>query len=149
MKIAIANDHAGLKFKLILKDHLTKQGHIISDFGSFTDDPCDYPDYGIPASKSVSSGENDFAILICGNGMGMSILANKIKNIRAVVVYNENTASSTRQKINANILCLGANEFDKNDLLKFTDIWLKTKFENEERHIRRINKINKLDKNKK
>jgi len=144
MKIAVANDHAGTEFKKRLVKHLKNAGYEIEDFGSDKTDSCDYPDFGILAVKSVAENKNDRAILICTNGIGMSILANKIPTIRAALVYNENTAIVTRKHHDSNVLCLGAKEFQPQELLKFVDVWLKTEFEGG-RHQRRISKINKLD----
>lgn len=144
MKIAIANDHVGTEFKKRLVKHLENAGHEIEDFGSDDTDSCDYPDFGIPAVKSVVKNKNDRAILICTNGIGMSMLANKISTIRAALIYNENTAAVTRKHHDSNVLCLGAKEFQYEELLKFVDIWLRIEFEGG-RHQRRISKVNQLD----
>ena len=144
MKIAVANDHAGFEFKNKLNTFLQSKGYSVDDFGSSSAEPCDYPDYAIPAVKSVIEGKNDRAILICATGLGMCMVANRFPCIRAVVVYNEKTAAAARQHNNSNVLCLGAREFSENDLLKFTDIWLATAFDGG-RHLRRINKIAALD----
>lgn len=144
MKIAVANDHAGFEFKNKLKQFLQSKGHSVEDFGSPNIEPNDYPDYAVPAVKSVIEGKNDRAILICATGLGMCMVANRFPGIRAALVYNEKTAATTRRHHDSNVLCLGAREFLENDLLKFTDIWLATAFDGG-RHLRRINKIAALD----
>lgn len=145
ISIALANDHAGYLFKQALKKQLTEQGYVIEDFGCDTAESCDYPDFAIPAVRSVSQQKNNRAILICGNGIGMSILANKIPGILAAVVYSETTAADTRKHHGSNVLCLGAREFEFNQLFKFVEIWLKTAYEGG-RHENRIKKVKQIDK---
>lgn len=144
MKIAVASDHAGFKFKLELLELLKKLCHEIQDYGCDTTESCDYPDFGIPAARSVTQGKNDRAILICTNGIGMCMLANKIPGIRAALVYNRKTAEITRKHHDSNVLCLGAQEFPFSELKEFVRIWLSTAFEGG-RHMRRISKVMKLD----
>jgi ribose 5-phosphate isomerase B len=143
MKIALANDHGGFLAKLKIKAMLEKQGHIVQDFGCHNSDSCDYPDYAIPAVQSVVDKKNERAILICTNGIGMCMTANKFPGILAALVYSEKTAAATRKHHDSRVLCLGGKEFSENDLLKFVDIWMNTEFE-DERHKRRIDKILKL-----
>jgi ribose 5-phosphate isomerase B len=144
MKIALAADHAGYAFKKRLIQELHALGHTTTDHGTDSDASCDYPDFAIPAVRSVAQGEADRAILICNNGIGMSMVANRIPRIRAAMVYNERTAARTREHHDSNVLCLGAGEFDEKDLLSFARIWLTTPFEGG-RHARRIGKIAALD----
>lgn len=144
MKIALASDHAGYNFKEELKKRLEKEGHTVEDFGCHSSESCDYPDFGIPATQSVAHGENERAILICTNGIGMSMLANKIPGIRAALVYNKKVAEITRKHHNSNVLCLGAQEFEWQDLFSFVEIWIITDFEGG-RHERRIKKVEELD----
>ena len=146
MKIAIASDHAGFNFKKDLLTILKEDGHEVDDFGCDSMKSCDYPDFGIPAAKSVSEGKNDRAILICGNGIGMTMLANKIQGILAALVYSESTATATREHHNSNVLCLGARELKPNILNKLVNIWLNTSYEGG-RHNARIKKIKELEKN--
>lgn len=143
MKIAVAADHAGYEFKERLKGYLKDNGYEVRDFGADSPESSDYPDYAIPAIKSVRDGECDRGILICGNGLGMCITANRFPGIRAGMVYSERTAEQTRKHHDSNILCLGAREFPAGELLKFADIWLNTDFE-AGRHARRIGKIEDL-----
>ena len=144
MKISLASDHAAFEFKNTLTDYLKEQGHEVVDYGCEGLDSCDYPDFGIPAAKAVSTGEVDKAILCCNNGIGMSILANKVPKVIAALVYSEETAIMTRQHHDSNVLCLGAQQFSNEDLLAFTKAWLNTPFEGG-RHDRRIGKVRDLD----
>ncbi|MFQ5513235.1 MAG: RpiB/LacA/LacB family sugar-phosphate isomerase, partial [Myxococcota bacterium] len=88
MRIAIASDHAGLAFKHLLADELRKLGHEVEDFGTRSEDSCDYPDFATPAARSVAEGRNDRAILICNNGIGMSMVANRVPGVRGAMVYS-------------------------------------------------------------
>jgi ribose 5-phosphate isomerase B len=144
MKIAVACDHGGLDFKRKLISYLEDLKHIVDDYGCNSQDSCDYPDYAIPAVKSVVEGKNERAILVCTNGIGMCILANKFPGILAALVYSEKTAEMTRKHHGSNVLCLGAGMFKSEELLQFTRIWLNTEFEGG-RHQRRVSKILELD----
>ena len=146
MKIALACDHGGFELKEKLKDYLKELRHEVDDKGCLTDEKgCDYPDYGIPAVASVVAKENDRAILICTNGIGMSMLANKFPGIVAALIYSKRTAEMTRKHHDSNVLCLGGKEFDHDDLLEWVKIWLTTEFAGNkpegERHLRRILKV--------
>ncbi|MBF0197800.1 MAG: RpiB/LacA/LacB family sugar-phosphate isomerase [Planctomycetes bacterium] len=140
MKIAIAFDHGAYDFRQSLIEHLNSKGHEVEDFGTYSKESCDYPDHGKPAVESVAKAECDKAILCCSNGIGMTMLANKVSGIRAAMVYSKTSAKATREHHDSNILCLGAKEFTSEDLLSFVDIWLTTPFEGG-RHLRRINKF--------
>ena len=144
MKIAIASDHGGFEAKQKLVTFLKSLGHEIEDFGCSNEESCDYPDYGIPAVKSIATGKNDRGILICTNGIGMCMLANKIPGILAALVYNKRTAEMTRRHHGSNVLCLGGKEFSIETLQEFINVWLSTEFEGG-RHERRIKKILALD----
>ena len=144
MKITIACDHAAYDFKIKLIERLESEGHEVQDFGCSGNESCDYPDFGIPACHEVAEGKADRALLICNNGIGMSIAANKIRNIVAALVYSRETAKMTRNHHDSNVLCLGAQQFSENDLNDFIDIWLKEGFEGG-RHARRIGKARALE----
>ena len=135
-KIFIASDHAGYKLKnsIILK--LKK----IIDLGPKSSDSVDYPDYAKKLSKKVASNKGSFGILICGSGMGMSIAANKNKNIRAALCYSMKNTKLSRLHNNANIITLGERLINKNKAINLIKIFLNTKFEGG-RHLRRIKKI--------
>jgi len=142
MTVAIASDHAAYGFKTKIIAHLTASGFKCEDFGTAKGvTASDYPDYALPVAKSVASGEYLFGVLICGTGIGMSIAANKIKGIRAAVCGDIFSAKATREHNDANILCLGERVISEKLALEIVDIFLSTRFSNEERHLRRIRKI--------
>ena len=141
MKIGVAADHGGYALKAELVQELKAQGYVVQDFGPDHFDPADdYPDFGIPAARAVAAGVMDRAILICNNGIGMGILANKVEGVRAAVVYNEQSARDTREHHDSNVIALGGQEFSADRLKGFIDIWLKAEFAGG-RHERRMRKI--------
>ena len=139
--LAIACDHGGYAYKQTIMQHLADREIEYRDFGSFSPDSCDYPDYAQPVAKAVASGECEKGILICGTGIGMSIAANKVRGIRAAVCGDSFSARATREHNDANILCLGARVISEAKALEITDIFLDTPFSGDERHSRRISKI--------
>ena len=143
MIIALASDHAGYDLKIKVKNYLEQIGLHTEDFGTFKTDSVDYPDYGILAARAVTKGKVDRGILICGTGIGMSIVANKVKGIRAALCTSLEMAEQSRRHVNSNILVLGGKIIDHKLALKIVEVWLKTPFEGE-RHLRRINKIHQL-----
>lgn len=147
MKIAIASDHGGYEVKNYIKKWLEDQNYTLQDFGAFTYDPNDdYPDFALPAALSVSQKENDLGIVLCRNGVGVCIAANKVKGIKAALVYNEKAAHTSKKDDNANVLCLGADEFSQEQLLRFIKIWLETQFEGG-KYERRLQKIEHFENN--
>ena len=140
MKLAIACDHRGYEAKELIKGLLHRSGHEVEDFGTNESKSCDYPDYAIPASMAVSQGQADRGILICGSGIGMSITANKIKNIRAALCHDELTAQMSRKHNDANVLCLPALLVNDPLITRIVEIWLTTEFEGG-RHDRRVQKM--------
>ena len=138
MKLAIASDHAGFYLKEDIKQAFSDIEW--KDFGAYSEDSVDYPDTGTPAAQSVLSGECEKGILICGSGIGMSIVANRLKGIRAALCNTTEIARLSRQHNDANVLVL-AGRFTPTPLaLDIIDIWLKTPFEGG-RHQRRVSKI--------
>jgi len=143
MIIALASDHAGYDLKTKVNSYLEQIGIRTEDFGCFKSDAVDYPDYGILAARAVAKGKTDRGILICGTGIGMSIVANKVRGIRAALCTSLEVAEQSRRHANSNVLVLGGKIIDHKMALKIVDVWLKTPFEGE-RHLRRINKIHQL-----
>lgn len=139
--IAIASDHGGFELKKAIIKHLTERGIENTDFGPYTDESCDYPDYAKQVAGAIVNGEYDAGILVCGTGIGMSITANKFPGIRAALCGDCFSAQATREHNNANVLCLGARIVGEGLALKIVDTFLDTDFSNDERHIRRIKKI--------
>jgi ribose 5-phosphate isomerase B len=143
MKIALASDHAAYDLKNILVDFLKSENHKIMDFGTSSNDSCDYPDFSYPAADAVAKGEADFGIIICGSGIGMSIVCNKVSGIRSANCLTEEMAVLARQHNNANILNMGARLIDPETAKKITSVFLNTKFEGG-RHEKRVGKIHNL-----
>jgi ribose 5-phosphate isomerase B len=144
MRIAIGCDHRGLALKESVMKLLTGKGHSYKDFGCYTEEPVDYPDIAELVSKSIVSGESDRGILICSTGAGMSIAANKIKGIRAVLCFDSFLALRARQHNDANVLCL-ASSVNPDSLADIVTNFLDGIFEGG-RHQRRIDKIKALEK---
>ena len=139
-KILIASDHAGFKLKEAIKKHLSKKKLTIIDLGSFDLMKVDYPDYAHKLSKKINLNKKLTGILVCGSGIGMEMTANRYKNVRAALCYNQKSAELSRLHNNANIITLGSRLTKKNVALKCINTFLNTKFEGG-RHTRRIKKI--------
>lgn len=144
MKVAIAADHGGIDLKELFKKTLTELQIEFEDFGAHSYESVDYPDYGVQVAKRVAAGEYDRGILICGTGIGMSIVANKIPGIRCAVVHDSFSAKATREHNDSNILAMGGRIVGPglaDDILR---IWLKTEFLGG-RHANRIGKITTIE----
>jgi ribose 5-phosphate isomerase B len=140
MKIAVASDHAGFDLKNRIIAFLSETEVAFHDFGSGPGESVDYVDYGVKAMESVASGECDRAILFCGTGIGMAIVANKYKGIRATPCWNAFTARVSRSHNNSNCLTLGGRTLSPEEAVEIVRIWLETPFEGG-RHERRLAKI--------
>ena len=141
MKIAFACDHAGYEIKTRIIAQLRSLGHEVLDFGCAGPESCDYPDYGFAAAAAVSRGEAERGVLICGTGIGMSIVANKVPGVRAALVTNNETARLSREHNDTNVICFAARFAKADEIIQWLGTWLTTPFSNELRHIRRIEKI--------
>ncbi len=139
--IAIGSDHGGYELKKAIMKHLDSRGLEYHDYGTYTPDSCDYPDYGKKVAHAVADGVCDRGIAVCGTGIGISITANKVPGIRAALCGDCFSAEATRQHNDANILALGARVVGEGLALKIVDTFLDTPFSNDARHIRRISKI--------
>ena len=142
--IALACDHGALALKEAVKKHLTEIGLDFKDFGTFTADSCDYPDYAAPAARAVASGECDRGIVMCTTGIGVSMVANKIKGIRCALLSDKMSARLTRQHNDTNMMALGAGVVGEKLAMEIIDTWLETDFEGG-RHQRRIDKLMALE----
>ncbi|MFH1671399.1 MAG: ribose 5-phosphate isomerase B [Candidatus Portnoybacteria bacterium] len=139
--IYLGSDHAGFHLKEEIKKYLKELGREYQDLGNKEIDPQDdYPDYALEVARKVVETKSR-GILICATGIGMCITANKVKGVRAAVVWDEFTALSSREHNNANILCLAGKVLDVETAKKIVQIWLETEFSEEERHVRRLRKI--------
>lgn len=139
--IAVGSDHGGFALKAEIIAHLTKRGLEVKDFGTYTEQSCDYPVYARAVAKAVAAGECEKGIIICGTGIGVSITANKIRGIRAALCGDCFSAEATRLHNDANVLTLGARVTGPGLALKIVDTFLDTPFSGDERHIRRISMI--------
>lgn len=143
--IALGCDHAALKLKNIIKEHLIGLGLNVEDYGCYTEQSVDYSDYALKVALAVRDGKCDKGILICGTGIGMSIAANKVKGIRCAHCSDTFSAKATRQHNDANILALGERVVGVGLALDIVDCFIETPFSGEERHVRRINKISEIE----
>jgi len=143
-KIIVGSDHAGYHLKETIKQYLAEMDQEITDVGTHCMDDTDYPDFGIMVSKRVSSGEFTRGILICGSGVGMTIVANKFPSVRAVLCLDEDTAHMSRLHNDTNILVLAGRRTETERAKAITDTWLKTAFEGG-RHQKRLDKIRALE----
>lgn len=139
--IALGCDHGGFVLKEEVKKHLEARGLEYKDFGTYSEDSCDYPEFAKKAAHAVADGECEKGILICGTGIGISITANKVRGVRAALCHDCFSAEATRLHNDANILAMGARVIGVGHALKIVDTFLDTPFSNEERHIRRISQI--------
>jgi ribose 5-phosphate isomerase B len=142
MRIALASDHAGYKLKQELISYLSN--FEVVDFGTDSPQSMDYPDIGFAAAEAVAKGECDRGIAICGSGIGMSIVTNKVKGIRAALCTSETIARLSRQHNDANVLVLPGRFMSFEEAKKIVDTWLHTKFDGG-RHQRRLHKIKKYE----
>ena len=146
MKIAVGCDHGALDLKNTVVAHLTAKGYEVQDFGTYTKDSCDYPDFAAAAAKAVAAGECDKGIVLCTTGIGVSIAANKIPGIRCALLSDLMSARLTREHNDTNVMALGAGVVGKNLALEIVDTWLGTEFSGDARHARRIAKVMDLEK---
>jgi len=150
MKIAIASDHAGFELKKLLVEKLISEYNII-DFGCHNKESCDYPDYALKVARAVQRKDVERGILICGSGIGMSIVANKFRGVRAGLCFSDDIAKLISEHNFANVICLPARikicgeVIDVEKLYSWIKIWLETRNSIEERHIRRIKKIEQIE----
>jgi len=146
MKIALGCDHGALALKNALIPHLEKLGHEVKDYGTYTLDSCDYPDFAAAAAKAVAAGECDKGIVLCTTGIGVSITANKVPGIRCALLSDVVSARMTREHNDTNMMAIGAGMVGQLQALQIVDTWLGTEFSHDERHQRRIDKMMALEK---
>lgn len=138
--IAIGCDHAGVDYKNVIKAHLESKGYSVIDFGTYSKDSVDYPDFAHPVAASVEDNETAFGILICGSANGVAITANKHAGIRAAICWGDELSSLARQHNNANVICIPARFVDEATAQKMVDTFMNTAFEGG-RHEGRVRKI--------
>ena len=137
MKIAIGSDHAGFRYKERIKEFLQEQGHLVQDFGTFSEEPVDYPLFIRPVAEAVARGEYERGIVLGGSGNGEAMAANRIKKVRCALCWNEELARLARQHNDSNVLSLGQRVTPEDSVLEIVRVWLETPFEGG-RHVRRI-----------
>ena len=143
MKIALGTDHAGFRYKEKVKEFLESLGHEVKDFGTFSEEPVDYPVFIRPAAEAVARGECDRAIVFGGSGNGEAMAANKVHGARCALCWNEETARLSRQHNDANVLSLGQRVIAEDIALRIVRVWLETPFEGG-RHERRVAQLNAM-----
>ena len=143
MKIAMGCDHGGYELKETLKKTIEKLGHEVQDFGCYSLDSCDYPDFGAAAARAVADGRCEKGIVVCTTGIGISIAANKIKGIRCAHCADALEAEMTRRHNDANMMAIGAGFTGKNMAERMVEVFLTTEFEGG-RHQRRVDKLNAI-----
>lgn len=140
MKIALACDHGGLNLKREIIEYLKQNGHVYVDYGTDSFDSCDYPDFALPAAEAVARGECEKGIIVCSTGIGVSIVANKVRGVRCAHCHDTYCAEFTRRHNDANVLALGEKVVGTGYALKIVETFLTTVFEGG-RHQRRVDKI--------
>ena len=145
MKISIGCDHGALDLKNLVVSHLEKQGHEVTDYGTYTKDSCDYPEFAAAAARAVAEGKADRGIVLCTTGIGVSITANKIPGIRCALLADVTSARMTREHNDTNVMAMGAARVSQELAFQIVDTWLNTEFSHAERHQRRIDKVMALE----
>ena len=145
MKVAVGCDHGGLNLKKEVIKILEARGYEYKDFGTYSDSSCDYPDYALPVAEAVASGEMDRGIIICGTGIGVSIVANKVPGVRCALCHDVFSAKATRMHNDTNVMTMGERVIGKGLMTEIVNAWLDTEFEGG-RHVQRIEKITAIEK---
>ena len=144
MKVYLGCDHGGLGIKNAIIEYLKENNFEYEDFGCYTEESVDYPQYGYKVAKAVTADKESLGVLCCGTGIGISMAANKVKGVRAAVCTNEFMAEMTRRHNNSNIIALGGRVIDEVTAVKLTKIFLNTEFEGD-RHTRRVDMISAIE----
>ena len=142
MRIALASDHAGFRYKAVVAAHLRELGHEVVDFGTGSEEPVDYPDFIRPAALAVARGECERGIVFGGSGNGEAMAANRVRGVRCAVAWNEESARLARAHNDANMLSLGQRLLTEQEALAIVDVWLATPFDGG-RHQARIEKLDR------
>ncbi|HET9368820.1 MAG TPA: ribose 5-phosphate isomerase B [Vicinamibacterales bacterium] len=142
MRLAVASDHAGFRYKSIVADHLRRAGHDVVDFGAHTDEPSDYPDFIRPAAEAVAAGRCERGIVFGGSGNGEAMAANRVRGVRCAVCWSTASARLARAHNDANMIALGQRLISEADALAIVEVWLTTPFDGG-RHARRIEKLDR------
>ena len=146
MLVALGSDHGGYDLKQEVIGYLKEKGIAFKDFGCMGKESCDYPEYGRAAAEAVAGGECDMGIVICTTGIGISIVANKVKGIRCALCSDPVSAKLTREHNNSNVLAMGQRIIGVELMKEIVRVWVNTEFSHDERHQRRIDKVMALEK---
>ncbi len=144
MKVAIGCDHAGFEAKEAIKNYLTELGYEVKDFGTYSIDSCDYPEFGFKVANAVKKGECEKGVVICSTGVGISISANKVRGVRCSLCTDEFTAEMTRRHNDSNVLAMGAKIVPIDKMKDIVKVYFSTEFEGG-RHARRVDKIGAIE----
>lgn len=144
MRIAVASDHAGYRYKTVLAAWLTMARLEVEDFGTHSEEPVDYPDFILPAARAVAAGRCERGVVLGGSGNGEAMAANRVRGIRCAVCWNEETARLARAHNDANMLSIGQRLLGETEALRILEVWLATPFEGG-RHALRIAKLDRVD----
>ncbi|MBO8129409.1 MAG: ribose 5-phosphate isomerase B [Peptococcaceae bacterium] len=144
MRVAVASDHGGFHLKKVVLQYLEELGIEYRDFGTYSEASCDYPDVARPAAEAVARGEYDRGIIICGTGIGVSIVANKVPGVRAALCHDTFSARMSREHNDANVLTMGERVIGPGLARDIVAVWLRTEFQGG-RHARRVNKISGIE----
>jgi ribose 5-phosphate isomerase B len=140
MRIAIASDHAGYRYKKLVSEILSARGHEVVDFGTHSEEPVDYPDFIRPAAEAVARGECERGIVLGGSGNGEAMVANRVRGVRCALCWSEEAARLARLHNDANVISLGQRLLTEEQVYRIVDVWLSTEFEGG-RHIQRLAKL--------
>jgi ribose 5-phosphate isomerase B len=141
--MAIGSDHAGFQYKEKIKEFLRSLGHEVTDFGTDSEAPVDYPLFIRPVALAVSRGEADLGVVLGGSGNGEAMAANRVKGVRCGLCWNKTSAQLTKQHNNANVISLGQRMMSEDEALEIVHVWLDTEFEGG-RHVRRIEMLDEV-----
>jgi len=140
VRVGVASDHAGFRYKTLVSEHLRRAGHEVRDFGTDSEEPVDYPDFVRPCAIAVARGELSRGFVFGGSGNGEAMAANRVRGARCAIAWNMESARLSRAHNDANVLSLGQRLLDKDLVVPIVDIWLATPFDGG-RHVRRIRKL--------
>jgi ribose 5-phosphate isomerase B len=143
--VALGADHGGFPLKGLVKEFLEQQGEIVLDFGTDSEEPCDYPDFALAVALAVSSGQAGRGVVICGSGVGASVVANKVPGIRAGLCHDTYSAHQGVEHDDMNVLCLGARVIGPSLAREIVAAWLRARFSGVERHVRRLSKVREVE----
>lgn len=141
--IALGSDHAGFRYKELIRTELSARGHKVVDFGTFSAERCDYPDFVRPAAEAVAKGECDLGIVLGGSGNGEAMVSNKVHGIRCAVCWDVKSAQLCKEHNNANVISLGERMFEESELFDIIDAWLNATYEGG-RHQPRLDKVDAM-----